>query len=88
VIFVGDASMSPYEITVPGGAIEYFNEEAGAVWLKRVTDIYERVVWLNPVAEDSWDYVPSTQLLREVMGQRMFPLTLGGLEKAMAELKR
>ncbi|WP_375211374.1 vWA domain-containing protein, partial [Hyphococcus sp.] len=88
VIFVGDASMSPYEITVPGGAVEYFNEEAGAVWMKRVTDIYERVVWLNPVRKDSWDYVPSTKLLRELTGDRMFPLTLGGIEKAMAELKR
>ena len=88
VIFVGDASMSPYEITVPGGAVEYFNEEPGAIWLKRLTDIYERVVWLNPVRKDSWDYVPSTQLLREIIGDRMFPLTLGGIEKAMAELKR
>ncbi|PQA86734.1 vWA domain-containing protein [Hyphococcus luteus] len=88
VIFVGDASMSPYEITVPGGAVEYFNEEPGAVWLKRVTDIYERIVWLNPVREESWNYVPSTQLLRELLGERMYPLTLGGLEKAMTELKR
>ncbi|MEO1136277.1 MAG: VWA domain-containing protein [Pseudomonadota bacterium] len=88
VIFVGDASMSPYEITVPGGSVEYFNEEPGAVWLKRLTDIYERVVWLNPVREDSWDYVPSTQLMRELLGDRMYSLTLGGIEKAMAELKR
>ena len=88
VIFVGDASMSPYEITVPGGSVEYFNEEAGAIWLKRLTDIYERVVWLNPVRQDSWSYVPSTQLLRELIGDRMYPLTLGGIEKAMAALKR
>ncbi len=88
VIIVGDASMSPYEITVPGGAVEYFNEEAGALWLKRLTDVYERVVWLNPVREESWNYVPSTQLLRELTGNRMYPLTLGGIEKAMTELKR
>ena len=88
VIFVGDASMSPYEITVPGGSVEYFNEEPGAVWLKRLTDIYESVVWLNPVQRQSWDYTPSTQLIRELLGDRMFPLTIGGLEKAMAELKR
>jgi len=88
VIIVGDASMSPYEITVPGGAVEYFNEEPGAIWIKRLTDVYERVVWLNPVRKDSWDYVPSTQLLRELIGDRMYPLTLGGIEKAMAELKR
>jgi uncharacterized protein with von Willebrand factor type A (vWA) domain len=88
VIIVGDASMSPYEITVPGGSVEYFNEEAGALWLKRLTDVYERVVWLNPVREESWNYVPSTQLLRELTGNRMYPLTLGGIEKAMTELKR
>ena len=88
VIFVGDASMSPYEITVPGGSVEYFNEEAGAIWLKRLTDIYESVVWLNPIRRDSWDYVPSTQLIRELIGDRMFPLTVSGIESAMAELKR
>ncbi|NNE41369.1 MAG: VWA domain-containing protein [Marinicaulis sp.] len=88
VIFVGDASMSPYEITVPGGSVEYFNEEPGALWLQRVTDIYESVVWLNPVQRQSWDYTPSTQLIRELIGDRMYPLTIGGLEKAMAELKR
>lgn len=88
VIFVGDASMSPYEITVPGGAVEYFNEEPGALWLKRVTDIYESAVWLNPVAQRSWEYVPSISLLRELLGDRMYPLTLSGIEKAMSELKR
>ena len=88
VIFVGDASMSPYEITVPGGSVEYFNDEAGAVWMQRVTDIYESVVWLNPVKEVSWDYTPSTQLMRELIGDRMYPLTLSGIESAMAELRR
>jgi len=88
VIFVGDASMSPYEITVPGGSVEYFNEEPGAIWLKRLTDIYESVVWLNPVRRDSWEYVPSTQVIRELIGERMYPLTLSGIESAMAELKR
>ena len=88
VIFVGDASMSPYEITVPGGSVEYFNEEAGAVWMQRVIDIYERVVWLNPVRQVSWDYTPSTQLIRELIGDRMYPLTLSGIEAAMAELRR
>ena len=88
IIFVGDASMSPYEITVPGGAVEYFNEEPGALWLKRVTDIYESAVWLNPVNRQSWDYVPSTSLIRDLIGDRMYPLTLSGIEGAMAELKR
>jgi len=88
VIIVGDASMSPYEITVPGGAVEYFNEEAGAIWMQRLTQVYERAVWLNPSAEGSWDYVGSIQLLRELMGERMYPLTLKGIDNAMAELKR
>jgi len=88
VIFVGDASMSPYEITVPGGAVDYFNEEPGALWIKRVTDVYERVVWLNPVREEHWDYVPSTALLRELIDDRMYSLTLSGLERAMKELIR
>ncbi len=88
VIFVGDASMSPYEITVPGGAVDYFNEEPGALWMKRVTNVYERVVWLNPVREEHWDYVPSTALLRELIDDRMYSLTLSGLENAMKELIR
>ncbi len=88
VIFIGDASMSPYEITVPGGAVEYFNEEPGALWLKRTLDIYERAVWLNPVPQKHWDYAPSIKMVRELFGERMFPLTLGGIDKAMAELKR
>jgi uncharacterized protein len=88
IIFVGDASMSPYEVTVPGGSVEYFNEEPGAIWLKRLTDIYESVVWLNPIQRESWDYVPSMQLIRELVGDRMYPLTLGGIADAMTELKR
>ncbi len=88
VIIVGDASMSPYEITVPGGAVEYFNEEAGAIWMQRLTQIYERAVWLNPTEKQSWDYISSTQMLRELMGERMYPLTLGGIDEAMSELKR
>ena len=88
VIFVGDASMSPYEITVPGGSVEYFNDEAGGIWLERLTDIYENAVWLNPVQEKSWGYVPSIQIIEELMEGRMFPLTLEGLDRAMAELRR
>ncbi|GGC96962.1 vWA domain-containing protein [Aquisalinus flavus] len=88
VIFVGDASMSPYEITVPGGSVEYFNEEAGAVWLQRLLDIYETAVWLNPVRRQSWDYVGSIGMMRQLFADRMYPLTLDGLEGAMAELKR
>jgi uncharacterized protein with von Willebrand factor type A (vWA) domain len=88
VVFVGDASMSPYEIAMPGGSVEHWNEEAGAVWLQRVTDIYEKVVWLNPTAERYWDYAQSTQMIRELLGKRMYPLTLEGLDRAMRELGR
>ena len=88
VIFVGDATMSPYEITYPGGSVEHWNEEAGAIWLDRVTQIYEHVVWLNPVAEKHWDYTPSIGLIQQVISNRMYPLTLGGLDAAMRELNR
>lgn len=89
VLFIGDATMSPYEITYPGGSVEHWNEEPGAMWLKRVTDVYERVVWLNPTPRQHWDHTPSISLVREVIGQqRMFPLTLEGLDGAMRELSR
>ena len=88
VIFVGDATMSPYEVTYPGGSVEHWNEEPGAVWLDRVTSMFEHAVWLNPVAEKHWDYTPSIGLMQQLMNGRMFPLTLGGLDKAMRELNR
>ncbi|MEO1310178.1 MAG: VWA domain-containing protein [Pseudomonadota bacterium] len=88
VIFVGDASMSPYEVTVPGGSVEYFNEEPGAVWMQRVFETYPSAVWLNPTPEASWEYSPSIGMLNQLIENRMFPLTLGGIEDAMAELKR
>jgi uncharacterized protein with von Willebrand factor type A (vWA) domain len=88
VIFVGDATMSPYEITYPGGSVEHWNEEAGAIWMDRVAQIFESVVWLNPTAERHWDYTPSIEVMRQLVGDRMFPLTLEGLEKAMKELAR
>jgi len=88
VIFVGDATMSPYEILQPGGSIEYFNEEAGAVWVKRVTDVYQKCVWLNPEPEEIWGYRQSVQVMKELMGGRMFPTTIGGLEKAMKVLAK
>ncbi|MEM6746597.1 MAG: VWA domain-containing protein [Pseudomonadota bacterium] len=88
VLFVGDASMSPYEITMPGGSVEYFNEEAGAIWMKRLLQIYEKAVWLNPIPDDRWRYSPSIDLTEQVMDGRMFPLTLEGLENAIRELKR
>jgi len=88
VVFVGDATMSPYEILQPGGSIEYPNEEPGAVWLKRVTETYPKCVWLNPEPEEVWPYRPSIRIVTELMGGRMYPLTLDGLERAMRALAR
>ncbi|MDB5672209.1 MAG: domain containing CoxE-like family protein [Alphaproteobacteria bacterium] len=87
-VFVGDAAMSPYEISHPGGAIEHFNEEAGAVWMKRVTNTYPSAVWLNPTPEQYWGYSASTGLIRDLMQDRMYPLTLAGLDEAMRSLTR
>ncbi len=88
IIFVGDASMSPYEITVPGGSVEYFNEEPGAVWMDRVTRVYPSAVWLNPLPRRQWDYSGSIRMIRDLMEDRMYPLTLEGLDAAMNELRR
>ena len=88
VIFVGDATMSPYEITYPGGSVEHWNEEAGAIWMDRVAQIYEHVVWLNPTAERHWDYTPSIEVMKQLVNDRMYPLTIEGLDKAMRELAR
>jgi len=88
VIFVGDASMSPYEVTHIGGAVEHMNEEAGATWLQRVSAIYPHIVWLNPVPETHWDYTPSIGLVRRLMEGRMYPMTLAGLDSAIRELMR
>ena len=87
VIFVGDATMSPYEILYPGGSVEHWNEEAGAVWFKRLMDAYPRTVWLNPEHEERWQYTPSIAAARELMGEdRMFALSLSGLDKAIRRL--
>ena len=88
IVFVGDATMSPYEITYAGGSVEHWNEEPGGVWLERVTQIYEHAVWLNPVAERHWEYTPSLQIIKQIMSDRMYPLTLEGLDRAMRELSR
>jgi len=87
VIFIGDATMSPYEILQPGGSVEHWNEEAGAVWMKRLMDVFPRIVWLNPEADQRWEYTPSIQVAQELLGKdRMFSLTLSGLDKAMRRL--
>jgi uncharacterized protein with von Willebrand factor type A (vWA) domain len=88
VIFVGDASMSPYEISVPGGSVEHMNEEPGALWLSRVVDLYKHTVWLNPLDQRHWNWTPSVGMVRDLVGNRMFPLTLDGLDSAVRELMR
>ncbi len=88
LVLVGDAAMSPYEITHPGGSVEHMNEEAGAVWLQRLTNTYPAAAWLNPTTKDHWGYSQSTQIIRELMNDRMYPLTLDGLTDATRELSR
>jgi uncharacterized protein with von Willebrand factor type A (vWA) domain len=88
VVFVGDATMSPYEILQPGGSIEYHNEEAGAVWLRRVLDVYPKTIWLNPEPEQLWQYRQSIAVIREIFGGRMYPTTIAGLEQAMRFLSK
>jgi uncharacterized protein with von Willebrand factor type A (vWA) domain len=88
LIFVGDASMSPYEIAYPGGSVEHWNEEAGGVWLHRLLDTYTSAVWLNPESEVNWAYSQSNQMIHEMIGPRMYPLTLAGLEDSMKYLAR
>ncbi|WP_068314622.1 vWA domain-containing protein [Polycladidibacter hongkongensis] len=86
LIFVGDASMSPYEITYSGGSVEHWNEEPGSLWMQRLTRHFKKSVWLNPVPKQHWRFTPSINILGELMEQRMFPLTLQGLDKAMRDL--
>jgi uncharacterized protein with von Willebrand factor type A (vWA) domain len=88
LIFVGDASMSPYEISHPGGSVEHMNEEPGEVWLRRLLDTYHKAVWLNPVPERHWAATHSIAIVRQAMEGRMFPLTLDGLDRAMRTLTR
>ncbi len=88
LIFVGDASMSPYELMLPGGSVEHWNEEPGAAWVGRLLSTYNHAVWLNPVAEQYWDYTASIAMVRELVGGRMFPLTLDGLGRAIDSLKQ
>jgi len=87
VVFVGDASMSPYEISYPGGSVEHWNEESGEVWMKRITDIYQKAVWLNPIPEEHWTYSQSLQMLKSLMTDRMYPLSLDGLDRAIKSLR-
>ena len=88
VVIVGDASMSPYEIVQPGGSVEHWNEEPGAILLERMRSTYEKCVWLNPVPEDEWQYTQSISITNQLMEQKMYPLTLAGLEQAMGFLSK
>ncbi|MFZ8976176.1 MAG: vWA domain-containing protein [Pseudohongiellaceae bacterium] len=88
VIFVGDATMAPYEITHAGGSIEHYNEEAGAVWCQRITDAFEHFVWLNPTPKEYWQHSYSIEIVKELVEDRMFPLSVKGLEEAMALLTK
>ncbi|MYM69012.1 VWA domain-containing protein [Pseudoduganella sp. FT55W] len=88
LIFVGDATMSPYEILQAGGSVEYNNEEAGSTWLARFTAAFPKFVWLNPEPENIWPYRQSIGILRQLMNNRMFPLTMDGLERAMRTLSK
>ena len=87
-VFVGDASMSPYEITHPGGSVEHMNEEAGSAWLHRLTTTYPAAAWLNPIPAEQWGYSQSIRIVRDLLNDRMYPLTLAGLDDAMRELTR
>jgi uncharacterized protein with von Willebrand factor type A (vWA) domain len=88
LIFVGDAAMSPYEIVQPGGAVEHWNAEAGEVWMRRLLRTWPHAVWLNPAPQNQWAYAQSNGIMRKLMDNRMYPLTLGGLDAAMAALTR
>jgi uncharacterized protein with von Willebrand factor type A (vWA) domain len=88
VIFVGDATMSPYEVLAPGGSVEYNNEEAGAEWLARFCHAFPKFAWLNPEPESLWQYRQSIAVIRQIMNNRMFPVTIDGLERAMRLLSK
>ncbi len=88
VIIVGDATMSPYEITHAGGSVEHMNEEPGAVWLQRLRQVYKHLIWLNPEPRQFWERTPSIQLTRQLMEDEMYPMTINGLEQAVRALRR
>jgi uncharacterized protein with von Willebrand factor type A (vWA) domain len=88
LIIVGDATMSPYEILQPGGSVEHYNKEAGAVWMQRLLQAWPKAVWLNPEPQAYWQYRQSIAILRDIMHDRMFPITMDGLERAMRLLSK
>jgi uncharacterized protein with von Willebrand factor type A (vWA) domain len=87
LIFVGDATMSPYEIAYAGGSVEHWNDEPGAVWIKRLLSTYSKAIWLNPEPKQRWNFTPSVKLTRELMSDRMYPLTIAGLDEGIKALR-
>ena len=87
LVFVGDATMSPYEIVYAGGSVEHWNEEPGAVWIKRLLNTYPKAIWLNPEPRERWDFTPSVKLTRELLNDRMYPLTIAGLDDGIKALR-
>ena len=88
VVFVGDATMAPYEITHAGGSVEHWNEEPGAAWMGRFSEIYDKVIWLNPTPQETWEYSSSVLMTQELVGGNMYPLTIKGLEEGMSQLSK
>ena len=88
VVFVGDATMAPYEITHAGGSVEHWNEEPGAAWMERFTGLYDKIIWLNPTPQETWEYSSSVTMTQDLVGGQMFPLTIRGLEESMSELSK
>ena len=88
IIFIGDALMSPYEVTYPGGSIEHWNEKPGSYWLNRVFEHFRKVVWFNPEIKKNWQYSQSTQIIREIIENKMFQLNVKGIESAIKELAK
>ena len=88
VVFVGDATMAPYEITHAGGSVEHWNEEPGAAWMGRFGEIYDKVIWLNPTPQETWEYSSSVMMTQELVGGKMYPLTIKGLEEGMSQLSK
>ena len=88
IVFVGDATMAPYEITHSGGSVEHWNEEPGAQWMSRFTELYDRIVWINPTPQETWEYSSSVGMTQELIGGHMYPLTIRGLEDGMSFLSK
>jgi hypothetical protein len=88
IVFVGDATMAPYEITHSGGSVEHWNDEPGALWIRRFIDRYDKLVWINPTPEETWEYSSSVGMTQKLVDGRMYPLTIRGLEEGMNFLSR